>query len=266
MTPRPAPADQAQGLRERFAGSLRPMIPVASNPHVPASAAVLERLCAAFADIGVHALLVDASDATEAPQRSSGEPLAAGVEVLGPRLSYLAAHGLPRLHLDGEGSCASLIDALALAAPEAGVVLVHADAADLCRLFTHRAARPLLLAADHAKAVTHAYLGLKLLARRAGLRAHDLVLVAAPDARRLERIALQVSRCADLYAGAVLRGWAGLDPASFAGEAANPELLRLAREAMRAPGQPPCTGAPPRGAPCVPRHTLDTPAARTAFH
>ena len=86
----------------------------------------------------------------------------------------------------------------------ADVVLVHAGASELAALFARRAVRPLLLADDRPGSVTHAYAALKLLAQRAGLMAHDLLLAAAPHSPRAERIAMQLARCADDFLGAVL--------------------------------------------------------------
>ena len=46
--------------------------------------------------------------------------------------------GLPLRHVDTRGSCAGLLRQLADAAPQADVVLVHAGASELSRLFSHR--------------------------------------------------------------------------------------------------------------------------------
>ena len=123
------------------------------------------------------------------------------------------------------GSTAPFLQALADAAPHADVVLVHAPATELCRLFARsaelaaqrrrqRLVRPLLLADDRPASVTHAYAAMKLLTQRAGLVVHDLLLGAAPNSPRAERIAMQLATCADDFLGAVLRDWVRLDPAS----------------------------------------------------
>ncbi len=108
------------------------------------------------------------------------------------------------------GSTAPFLQAVADAAPQADVVLVHASASELCRLFargTDCRARgddrcgPLLLADDRPASVTHAYAAMKLLTQRAGLVVHDLLLGAAPHSPRAERIAMQLATCADDFLG-----------------------------------------------------------------
>ena len=60
---RPHPVqDQADGLRRLFASSRVRYIPVLSNPHVLSSGVLLEGLCAAFAELGLHTLVVDAGE------------------------------------------------------------------------------------------------------------------------------------------------------------------------------------------------------------
>ena len=93
--------------------------------------------------------------------------------------------------------------------------------------------RPLLLAEDHPISVKHAYSSLKLLTQRAGLMVHDLMLVAAPQSPRAERIAIQIATCADDFLGAVLRDWIQVDPASDARSASTPDLRRWVRETLQ---------------------------------
>ena len=103
----------------------------------------------------------------------------------------------------------------------------------------------MLLADDRPASVTHAYAAMKLLTQRAGLVVHDLLLGAAPQSPRSERIAMQIATCADDFLGAVLRDWVRIDPACDATEAPTPELRRLVREQLRsAAGELP-TGLPP---------------------
>ena len=99
-------------------------------------------------------------------------------------MSYLAARGLPLRHVDTRGSSAHFLDRLQAAAPQARVVLVHAGAPDLARLFGRRALRPLLLAADQPDSLTHAYAAMKLLVMRCALMSYDLLLAAPPEHRR----------------------------------------------------------------------------------
>ena len=91
-------------------------------------------------------------------------------------------------------------------------MIVHADASELGRLFTGRAVRPLLLAADHPATVTQAYAGLKLLALRHSRMAFDLLLAGAPNEPRVPRIAEQLALTADHFVGAALHDWACIDP------------------------------------------------------
>ena len=245
-----APADQADGLRRLFAAARAHAIPVAGNPHAPHAAVALERLCAALGELGRHTLLVDATEAAPPARELATDGLAEGVETLAPTLSYLAAHGLPARYADARGAAGGLLAALADAAPQAEAIVVHAAAPELCRVFAGRAVRPVLLAHDHPRAVTHAYASLKLLATRGGWMTHDLLLTAAPDSPRAARIAAQLSGCADAYFGAVLHGWARVDPASGAGDATADDLRRLVRAQLAAGAAP---AAPPAGARAAPR-------------
>ncbi len=226
--------DQAHGLRQMFAHARTRVIPIVSNPHLAFGGVALERLCTALGELGLHTLVVDADDRAPAPLEWSMLEVADGIEQLAPRMSYLAARGLPLRFVDAHGSTAGFLDAVAEAAPHAGVVLVHANAYDLCRLFAQRAVRPLLLADDRPNAVTHAYASMKLLASRAALMAYDLLLTASASSPRTERIAAQLSRCADIYLGAVLHDWAQIDPADDSTEVPSVALRRLVRALLAA--------------------------------
>ena len=238
---RPMPLDQADGLRRLFATARRCIVPVVSNPNVAFGGVMLERLCTAFAEHGKHTLVVDAGErANEAPELARLD-LADGIECLSAQVSYLAARGLLLRYVDATGSTRSFLQAVNDAAPHCDVVLVHASAAELCRLFARSPGadllgapncRPLLLADDRPASVTHAYAAMKLLTQRAGLVVHDLLLGAAPESPRSERIAMQIATCADDFLGAVLRDWVRIDPACDATEAPTPELRRLVREQL----------------------------------
>ncbi|HSN33662.1 MAG TPA: flagellar biosynthesis protein [Ideonella sp.] len=240
------PPDQAAGLRQLFGHAHARFVPVLANPHVPSTGVLLERLCAACAEMDLDTLLVDAAPGTaSAPRELAWLDLAEGIEPLAERTAFLAARGLPLRHVDAEGSTALFLQAVADAAPRADIVIVHADAPELARLFARRNVRPLLLADDRPDSVTHAYAGMKLLALRAGLMVHDLLLAAAGASPRAERIAVHLGRCAEDFIGALLHGWARLDPAADA--AAMPPALRaFVRELLFAnePGAVPL----PRGA------------------
>ena len=234
---RPMPLDQADGLRRLFAHNRVCMVPVVSNPNVAFGGVMLERLCTAFAEHGKHTLVVDASERANEPFEMALLDLSACIEKLSTQVSYLAARGLPLRHVNSSGSTAAFLQATIQAAPSCDVLLVHASASDLCRLFARTtgapAVRPLLLADDRPASVTHAFAAMKLLTQRAGLVVHDLLLGAAKHSPRSERIAMQLATCADDFLGAVLRDWVQIDPACDAREAPTPELRRLVREQLK---------------------------------
>jgi flagellar biosynthesis protein FlhG len=207
------PLDQADGLRRLFAGRRRHVLALAANPHVAFSGSVLDRVAAVLAAQGRQVLVVDAGASSPLPHELAGVDLAACIESIAPRVSYLPARGLPLAHVDTRGSAAGFIDAVQQAAPQADVVLLHADGIDLARVLKHRAARPLLLGADHPESIKHAYANAKLLAQRCGLMTFDLLLTAAPQSPRAADIAASLGSCADHFLGAVLRHWARIDPA-----------------------------------------------------
>jgi len=246
---RPAPLDQADGLRRMFAHARVRFVPVVSNPHVAFGGVMLERLTAAFAEHGRHTLVVDAGE--RGPQHSEMATLELGqcIETLSAQVSYLAARALPIKFVDTHGSTAAFLQACADATPHADVVLVHAPATDLVRLFSRSEVRPLLLADDRPASVTHAYAAMKLLTQRAGLVVHDLLLGAAAASPRAERIAMQIATCADDFLGAVLRDWVLIDPATDATEPPTDALRRWARETLLPPMPVAGPGADPLRAP-----------------
>jgi hypothetical protein len=233
--------DQADGLRRLFASARICVVPVVSNPFVAFGGVMLERLCTAFAEHGKHTLVVDAGERANEASEMALLDLGACIEPLSAQVSYLAARGLSLRYVDATGSTAAFLRAVTDAAPQCDVVLVHASASELCRLFARGAGadpegratcRPMLLADDRPASVTHAYAAMKLLTQRAGLVVHDLLLGAAKHSPRSERIAMQIATCADDFLGAVLRDWVRIDPACDATEAPTPELRRLVREQL----------------------------------
>jgi hypothetical protein len=205
-------SDQADGLRRLF-GAQRPrFVAVVANAEMAFSGLVLERLASACGAAGRQTLVVDAAASAPTPHELVALDLSAGVSVLAPGLDYLAARGLPLRYVNSRGSCAGFLQAAADAAPRADVVIVHAEATELGRLFMGRAVRPLLLAADHPASVTQAYAGLKLLAQRHSLMAFGLLLAALPHEPRVPRIAEQLALAADRFVGAALHDWACIDP------------------------------------------------------
>ena len=232
----PPHADQAHGLRRLFAGRTMRCIPVVSNPYVLNGGAMLERLCTVFADQQLRTLVVDAGERARAPHELAPFDLREGIDVLSREVSYLAARGLPLRFVDASGSTSAFLDALAEAADETDVILLHAPAADLARLFARRvqerqasAMRPIVLCDELGDSVTHAYAAIKLLATRAGLMAHDLLLSAAPDSERASVVTERLARCADSFLGAVLHDCVCIDPDEPATESPSLALQRLAR-------------------------------------
>jgi hypothetical protein len=221
------PADQASGLRRLFGAQRRCLLPVAANPFVPGGQALLETLSAALAAQGRHVLVVDAARTAPAPHETAVFDLAAGVERLHGQVSYLAARGMPMAHVDTHGSASAFIDAAFEAAPQADLMVLHADPTDLARLLGRRELRPLLLAADHPESVKHAYACCKLLALRCGLMTFDLLLSARADSDRVPAIAERLGSCADAFLGAVLHDWAVVDPVSDPMAAHDADLGRL---------------------------------------
>jgi flagellar biosynthesis protein FlhG len=113
------------------------------------------------------------------------------------------------------------------------VLLVHANATDLARLFTRRALRPVLLAADQPESVTHAYAAMKLLTRRCALMSYDLLLAAPPGGARVPRIAQRLASCAESFLGAALCDWVAIDPACDVREAPGAALSALVAAQLR---------------------------------
>ena len=208
----PPRSDQADGLRRLFSAQRQRFIAVVANAEMAFSGLVLERLAGACSANGRRTLLVDAAASAPAPHELVALDLAAGIVPLTPSLDYIAARGLPLRYVNSRGSCAGFLQGLVEAAPAADVLIVHAQASDLGRLFTGRAVRPLLLAADHPASVTQAYADLKLLAQRHSLMAFGLLLAAVPHEPRVPRIAEQLALTADRFVGAALHDWACIDP------------------------------------------------------
>jgi hypothetical protein len=227
------PFDQAHGLRRLFAHAQTHFVPVVSNPHADFGGLMLERLCAGFAERGIRTLVIDAAEQAAPAADEALFELAACIEPLSERISYLAARGLSTRYVDATGSTAPFLRAVVEAAPTSQVVLIHAPALELCRLFARRRGAadaepvcPLLLAEDRPSSVTHAYAAMKLLATRANLRAYELVLGASARSPRAPRIAMQIALCADDFLGSVLRDWLLIDPAAGPSQAVTPGLRR----------------------------------------
>ncbi len=211
------PADQAHGLRQMFASRVLRFIPVVANtPAASAGGLVLERLCASFAACGLHTLVVDAGEQARPPSELASFDLAEGVERLSPQVSYMAARGLPLTFADARGSCESLLDALADASPQSDVVLVHASASELVRMFARRSRhtnlRPLLFTNDQPEGLTDAYASVKTFSQRGGWMAYDLLMCAPRRSTQADEVATRLARCADDFLGVAQRSVLRLDP------------------------------------------------------
>ena len=221
--------DQAQGLRALFDGAGQRHLAVVANPFVEDSGVAIERLTAALAVLGQRMLVIDAAESSpDAPEGVALE-LASGVEMLSPDLAYLPARGLPMRYVNTRGSSARLVEEASAAVPGTEVVLVHASASDLARLFTHRSVRPLLLAGDDPDSIKHAYAAWKQLTQRCGWFSADLLLVAPEASPRLD--------CADRFIQAALTGWAAVDPATPPSELPHAALKRLVAAQLVANGE-----------------------------
>jgi flagellar biosynthesis protein FlhG len=228
------PPDQAHGLRRLFAASKVRFVPVVSNPEVAGAGILLEGLCAAFSELGLRTLVVDAGEQSPAPSELAQVDLSNCIERLSKQVCYLAARGLPMRYLNAHGSAVAFLEAVADAAPEVDVILLHASAGELARIVSQREVRPLLLADSDPRSVTHAYGGMKWLTQRAGLMVYSLLMACHPQLRVATRIAQQLNSCADGFLGAVLRDWACLDPKASANAPLSQELRHLARELLLA--------------------------------
>lgn len=258
-TPR-EPADQASGLRRLFGTTRRRLLPVAANPFVPGGQALLETLSAALAVQGRQVLVVDAASTAPTPHETAMFDLAAGVERLHPQVSYLAARGIPLTHVDTHGSAAAFVDAAFEAAPQADVMLLHADPTDLARMLGRRELRPLLLGAESPESIKHAYACCKLLAQRCGLMTFDLVLTARSGQRRMQAIAERLASCADTFLGAVLHDVAVVDPVLDPMAAHDPGLARLVAAQLEL-GSEPAARLRPRPESLLARRTSPTRSA-----
>jgi hypothetical protein len=255
------PLDQADGLRRLFAGRRQVLLPLVANPHVAFSGVVLDRLASVLATAFQRkVLVVDAASTSPQPPELAALDLGACIEPVAPRVGYLPARGLPLAHVDTRGTAWGLVDALTRAAPEADVLLLHADATDLARIFRRRAARPVLLGADHPESIKHAYAGAKLLAQRCQLLSFDLLLAAPEQSPRAAAIASSVAGCAEGFLGACLCHWALVDPAADPHEPADAALHTLLATQLALDASAPAPGA------FAPRAYADAAAgARTAF-
>jgi flagellar biosynthesis protein FlhG len=207
---------------------------------------VLARLASVFAEQGLNTLVVDAADTAPEPGELSFIDLGACVEPLSPRLAYLAARGLPMQHVDTHGSCASFIPRMMNVVYDVDVVVLHAEARVLARMFGEHEVRPVLLASGSGDSLTHAYTALKLLVQRLHLMSFDLVMPTVPAKAKAKapspvQIAQRVADCADRFLGAALHDSAAIDPDMAFGVASGPDLMRLAAAQLSVTARPAST-------------------------
>ncbi len=227
------PPDQADGLRALFARGERQVLALVQNPFVVFGGVAMERIAVALGERGLNTLVVDAADTATPPHELAGVDLGACIEPLSPRVSYLAARGLPLRWIDSRGCTAGFVDALWQAAPHADVVLLHAGASELRRALAGASACPLVQVGTHPESLTHAYAAVKLLAQRAGIAAFDLVVIAPPNrpgvAPGADRLARRLADCSERFLGVAVRSQAEVDPAADPGEPTSPAMDTLLR-------------------------------------
>jgi flagellar biosynthesis protein FlhG len=231
------PVDQAQGMRQMFAARVLRFVPVVANPATACGGLVLERLCTAYAAFNLKVLVVDASEQARQPAELAQFDLAEGIEQLSDQISYMPARGLPLRYVDARGSCSSLLDSIADASPQSDVVLVHASAAVIVRLFGQRARgtnlRPLLFTNDLAEGLKDAYAAVKVISQRGGWMAYDLLVCATARSEQAAPVAERLARCADDFLGAAQRDWQLLDPREPATADPHPRFMEMAAGLLR---------------------------------
>lgn len=226
------PADQAHGLRQLFVTRVLRFIPVVANSASGSGGLVLEHLCAVYAECGLNILVVDASEQARTPSELVDFDLSEGIQALSRQVSYMPARGLPLRYADTRGSCTQLLDALADASPRSDVVIVHARASELVRLFGDRTrgnpVRPLVYTNDLAEGLTEAYAALKVLSQRGGWMSYDLLVCAVADSTQAAPVVERLAQCADDFLGVAQRSAQRLDPETAADGEPHPRFMELA--------------------------------------
>lgn len=237
QTPQHAAPDQAHGLRQMFKTQAMHFVPLASNTEVTAGGVVMERLCASFTALGLKTLVVDAGERARVPNELSAFDLSECIETLSEHVRYMPAHGLPLRCVDARGDSGSLIDRLASAAHGHDVVLVHASASELVRIFGQRSrgynVRPLVLTNGKPTGITQAYSAVKLMAQRASWLSYDLFVCTTQGESGSDRIAKRLSQCADAFLGAAQHAHHWIDPFAPATLAPGAHLLGMATEVLQ---------------------------------
>ncbi len=194
-----------------FANDAPRWVPLVANSHVVCAAEVIERLAAAWVGMGQHTLIVDAAATAPALPAAAALGLSACIQSLSPQLSYLPAGGMVRAYVDTRGSAARMLTEIQRAAPDADVVIFHAEAADLARIFKQEMAQPVLMAVDDPESLKRAYAGWKLLGQRCGWLSASLVVAQTPT-DRAAHMAHSLATCAEQFMNADLLFWAAIEP------------------------------------------------------
>jgi flagellar biosynthesis protein FlhG len=187
------------------------LLPVVANASLTCSAVVLEHVVAALVRLGRHPLLVDAAATSPPAPAAAALDLSVCIRPFGPHASYLPAGGLPKRRVDAQGSAAQVLRELQHAAPQVDTLVIHAEAADVARMFKGRQAHPLLLATDDPDSLQQAYAGWKWLKLHGGWTRARL-LVADASADRAQQMALSLATCAERHLEAELVDWTVLEP------------------------------------------------------
>ena len=201
--------DQADGLRRLFGRRARASCRSRHNPHVACGGVVLERLCdAARRRWACTRWWSTPPTARRPPREMALIDLPSCIERLSDDVSYLPRAACRSAIVDTQRLDARLPRRRSATPRRRPTSCWCTPArADLARLFAQpaRCAR-CCWAADTPRSVTHAYAAMKLLAQRAGLLAHDLLLGADAAAARapsasprslaeLRRAAFSARRC-----------------------------------------------------------------------
>ncbi len=225
---RHTPPDQADGLRRLFATPDVACVLVPENQAVAHADVAIERLTSAFTSQGLNALIVDAGSSAREAHELTAIDLAACVEAIAPRVSYLAARGLALLHAADHDATHPWQTTLAEAAPGADVLLVHAPASQLARLLVSSAARPVLLVDESAGSLDQVLSTLHLLRRYRPALAYDLLVVGDEAASHTFHIGHALTALRADLPSTQLQSWAVILPAQAAGSRASGDLQRLA--------------------------------------
>ena len=165
------------------------------------------------------------------------------IERLSERVSYLPARGLPIRFVDATGSTARVAAARSPKRRRGLTSSSSTPARPSCAGCSraprrHAATRPpcpLVLADDRPRQRHPCLCGDEAAWRSAPACAvHDLLLGAAPQSPRAERIASQMASCADSFFGAVLRDWARDRPGRRAPSRRSLALRRSSRHRLGA--------------------------------